>query len=516
MASPRVVVWVCSAHLLLALLLFDPKPFMGGDNFWYMILGEGLRNGDGYRDFWLPTAPLHTRYPPVYPILLAVTGWFSNSVIAFKALSLACTTTAVGFTYALARRRTGDAGLALAAALLVAVAPAIVEYSHWELSEAPFLVLVTIALYAFARDPGGHDLSVFAAGSAAALAAYLTRSAGLPLLVAIAVALALGKHWRRLGWFAGASALVMLGWWLYVRSAAAEGAAYATYGQTFFDRDPYRPELGRATIPDLVGRVVDNLKVYALSAWPQTIGGRDVGRGLGTAVGVLLGGAVLAGVLRRMRTPGVLELFTVVYVGLILLWPQAWSDQRFLVPLVPLAALYLAEVVDWALPASAGRSDADQGPSGGLRPAHGVMGVAVAFALFANVRIAGPSLGCARAVLSGEPYACYPSAFADFVEASQWIRDHTEPGAVVISRKPQILYWYGRRPGDLYPYTTDADSLVRFLDARNTRYVVVDNMYGTTGRYLVPAIQQHATRFRLAHQEGNPPTYVLQYEGAAR
>lgn len=259
------------------------------------------------------------------------------------------------------------------------------------------------------------------------------------------------------------------------------------------------------TILELAGRVVDNLKVYALSAWPQTIGGRDVGRGFGTAVGLLLGGAVLAGALRRMRRPGVLELFAVAYVGLILLWPQAWSDQRFLVPLVPLAALYLAEAADWVLPAQSGR----------LRPAHGVMGICVAFALLANLRIVGPSLRCTRAALGGEPYACYPSAFADFVEASKWIRDHTEPGAVVISRKPQILYWYGRRPGDLYPYTTDADSLVRFLDARNTRYVVVDNMYGTTGRYLVPAIQQHANRFRLAHQEGNPPTYVLQYVGAA-
>jgi len=498
------VVWVCGAHVVLGLLLFDPRPFLGGDNFWYMILGEGLRNGDGYRDFWLPTAPLHTRYPPVYPLLLAVIGWLSNSVIAFKALSLACTTTAVGFTYALARRRTGDAGLALAAALLVAVAPAIVEYSHWELSEAPFLVLVTISLYAFARDPGGRDLWVFAGGSAAALAAYLTRSAGLPLLLAIAVALALGKHWRRLGWFAGAAALVMLGWWLYVRSAAAEGAAYATYGQTFFDRDPYRPELGRVTILDLAGRVVDNLKVYALSAWPQTIGGRDVGRGLGTGFSLLLGGAVLAGALRRVRRPGVLELFAVAYVGVILLWPQAWSDQRFLVPLVPLAALYLTEAIDWAL----------HGQTGRLRPAHGVIGICVAFALLANLRIVGPSLRCTRAVLGGEPYACYPSAFADFVEASKWIRDHTEPGAVVISRKPQILYWYGRRPGDLYPYTADADSLVRFLDARNTRYVVVDNMYGTTGRYLVPAIQQHANRFRLAHEQGNPPTYVLQYVGA--
>jgi len=505
------VFWVCGTHVLLGLLFFDPKPFIGGDNFWYMILGESLRSGNGYRDLWLPTAPHHVHYPPVYPLLLAVTGWLFNSVVAFKMLSLACTTAAVGFTYALARRRTGDTRLSLAAALLVAVAPAIVEYSHWELSEAPFLLLVTISLYAFVRDPESHDLSVFAFGSAAALAAYLTRSAGSALLFAIVVGLALRKRWTRLGWFAGVSALIVLGWWLYVRSTAAEGVTYTTYGQEFFYRDPYRPELGHVTLSELVRRVVENLKVYLLSAWPQTIGGRDLDRGAAAAVGLLLGGGVLGGALRSVRKPGVPEFFFFGYIGLILLWPQAWSDQRFVLPLVPLAAVYLVEAIAWALPL-----DRERAPSGRLGLAHGVVGACVAFALFANVRIVRSSLGCTRAVLGGQPYACYPSAFADFVKASKWIADHAESAAVVISRKPQILYWYGRRRGDLYPFTNDADSLVRFLDARKARYVVVDNLYGTTWHYLVPAIQSHANRFRPVHQEGNPPTYVLEYLGGAR
>jgi hypothetical protein len=492
----KATLGVCGAHLVLALSLFDPQPFLGGDNFWYMILGESLRTGHGYRDLWLPTAPLHTHYPPLYPLLLAVIGWVSNSVVAFKMLSLACTTTAVGLTYAVARRRTGDLGLSVAAALIVAVAPAIVEYSHWELSEAPFLLLVTVALYAFVRDPGGDDRTVFAFGAAAALAAYLTRSAGVALLFAIAAGLALGKRWRRLGWFAGASALIVLGWSLYVRWAAAGGAT-TTYGQEFFLRDPYRPELGHVTVADLFGRVGANLKVYALSAWPQTIGGRDIGRGMATGFSLLLLGVVLGGVVRRVRRPGVPEFFTLAYIGLILLWPQAWSDQRFLLPLVPLAAVYLVETIAWA--------------SGRLGPAYGVVGVCVAFALLANLRIVGPSLQCARAALGGQAFPCAPAAFADFVEASRWIGDHTEAGAVTISRKPQILYWYGRRPGDVYPFTNDPDSIMRFLDARNTRYVVVDNLYGTTGRYLVPAIQRHLDRFRVAHQMGNPPTYVLEY-----
>src|SRR2546422_10173615 len=70
-------------------------------------------------------------------------------------------------------------------------------------------------------------------------------------------------------------------------------------------------------------------KVYLLSAWPQTIGGRDLDRGAAAAVGLLLGGGVLGGALRSVRKPGVPEFFFFGYIGLILLWPQAWSDQRF-------------------------------------------------------------------------------------------------------------------------------------------------------------------------------------------
>ena len=42
-------------------------------------------------------------------------------------------------------------------------------------------------------------------------------------------------------------------------------------------------------------------------------------------------------------------------------------------------------------------------------------------------------------------------------------------------------------------------------------YVVVDNWSATTYRYLVPAIQANTERFGLAHQLGNPPTYLLTY-----
>lgn len=501
--------WVCAAHLLLGLLLFDPKPFTGGDNFWYMLVAEAVREGHGYRDIWLPGTPLHTHYPPLYPLLLAGLGLLADSVVAFKLFSLACTTAVVGLTYGLARMRVRDPRLSAGAALLVGAAPAIVEYGHWVLSEATFLLFVMLALYAFVRAPEGRDRRWFTVGGAAAIAAYLTRSAGSPLLLAIVVAFAVRRRWGRLASFAAPAAFVALAWWLYVRWAVSVGAAGATttYGQEFFYRDPYRPELGTITIGDLWARIAHNLELYVLSAWPQAIGGRDLGAGLAGAVGLVVAGVVIAGALRRVRRLEVPELFFLLYGGLILVWPQAWSDQRLLLPLLPLAGIYIAEAAAWAFPPERARRR--------VRAADLAVFAVVGFALFGNLRIVGPQVACTRQVLGGSPYACYPSVFADFVEAARWIRQHTEPDAIVINRKPQILYWYGRRRGDVYPFTADRDSVVAAIEARGARYVVVDNLSATTWRYLVPAIQARGSQFRVLHTEGRRPTYVVEYQSAA-
>lgn len=503
------LLWICAAHVLLAALLFDPKPFTGGDNFWYMLLAESLRTGQGYRDLWLPGSPLHTHYPPVYPLLLAALGWVSDSVVGLKMLSLAGTTGTVALAFLLARMRLDDERLAAGAALLLAVTPAIVEYAHWVLSEAPFVFLVTAALYSAVRAPEGRDLRWFAIGSVAALAAYLTRSAGSPLLVALVLALAIRRRWGRAAWVGGLSAVALIAWSWYVRwASAAGGAATTTYGEEFFYRDPYRPELGTVTVGDLVARAVFNVKAYLLSAWPQAVGGRDLGAALAGAIGLVLGGVVLAGALRRARRLEAPELFFFLYVALILLWPQAWSDQRLLLPLLPLAALYVVEALAWGFsPDRRARR---------IRVVELAVGVVVAFALFANLRLLGPQLACTRRVLGGEAFACAPAPFVDFVRAAEWLRANTEPNAVVINRKPQILYWYGRRRGDVYPYTADRDSILQTLDARQARYVVVDNLSATTWRYLVPAIQTYASRFRVRYTVGSPPTYVLEYLGGGR
>ena len=64
--------WLLAAlHLLLAWLFFEPQMHNGGDNSAYLALARSLVDGTGYREIYDPAMPLHTQYPPVFPLLLA-------------------------------------------------------------------------------------------------------------------------------------------------------------------------------------------------------------------------------------------------------------------------------------------------------------------------------------------------------------------------------------------------------------------------------------------------------------
>ncbi|MEO0113721.1 MAG: hypothetical protein ABIK80_07195 [candidate division WOR-3 bacterium] len=56
--------------LLLAILAYDPKPALGGDNIHYLLLARSLISFKGYRDLWHPEEKPHTQYPFGFPLLI--------------------------------------------------------------------------------------------------------------------------------------------------------------------------------------------------------------------------------------------------------------------------------------------------------------------------------------------------------------------------------------------------------------------------------------------------------------
>jgi hypothetical protein len=490
---------ICAVHAVLGLLMYEPTLFPGGDNANYMILGESLRSGAGYRDLYLPGQPLHAKYPPFFPALLAILGWLGGVQI-LKLAMLACTTAAVWLTAQIGRGLVG-ARTALLPASLLALNPVLLEYSHYVLSEAPFLALVLLALWAVER-PGRV---AFGVAVAAATGAFLTRTAGLTLLIAIPLAAASTRRgWRAAT--AGASGLAaMLAWALYQKGAAPDQAGYL---QELLLRDPYDPAAGTIGFSGLFARAAGNAWTYVSTVLPETLTGLGAAGAptLATLIGLALAALVLLGwVGRAQKRVGAAEWFVLLYGGLICVWPEVWTDRRFLLPLAPLLLLFAV---------SGGRGLGERLVSRSGRWATGAVTAVIAavIAIPSLAFVAGrvpTRVECVSLYRVGDP--CDLPGLASLYDAARWARDNTEPDAVIANRKPSLFFWYARRRGDLYRFSTDTDAVIRGLEEMGADYVLVDQVSGTTPRYLVPAIQAHRARFEPVYQGGDPPSVLLRF-----
>ncbi|WP_419947535.1 hypothetical protein [Candidatus Palauibacter sp.] len=474
---------------MLGLLVFEPTLFPGGDNAGYLILGDALRSGEGYRDLHLPGTPLHARYPPLLPVILAGLGWIGGVLVAKMAILL-MTTLTVWATAHFGRRWIGG-GPALAAAGLLAVNPTLLEYGHYVLSEGPFVLLIVAALWLSQRADGRGALLAMGA----AVAAFATRTAGMTLLMALPLAWLLARQYRRAAWAMLVAVGTLAAWALYQRWAAADQPGYLA---VLLLVDPYSPEAGAVSLAGLIERAAQNCWALVSRVLPDILLGPGEGSSGGRIIlGVMMASAALlrwAGAARgRLGAP---EIFSILYAGLIALWPSVWTDQRFLLPLLPVVLL-LAFSALWQLP---------------LRP--GVrwlrLAVPVVVAIFGVTWAANEIPGrvtCIASYRAGRP--CDIPASSSLYASARWAHENTPPEAVIANRKPRLFYWYSRRRGDVYPFSADATTVMEGLDAMGASYVVVDQVSGTTGRYLIPAIRAFPSRFELVYEGGEPVTVIL-------
>lgn len=473
-------------------LAFNPAPHTGGDNAGYITLAYSLLKNGTYTELFDPAQAPHTKYPPVFPALLAgLMALGARTWTSLKAVAVLSTLGATALTYLWAERRVGPVWGA-GVAVLLALSSSVVYYSHWVLSDPTFLFFTVLALWALeradegtagagagARAPAGGEPTRggarwLALGVAAAGLAYFTRSAGLPLLVATLGWLALRRRWRALVVSAVAVGVPAFLWMLRAR-----GIGTADYSAEFWLLDPYDPSAGRVGVGGLVGRVVVNLQGYVGTHLPGGIVG-DRG-GWVTAMGVILVVVAMVGwVLRGRRRVGPAELFLPLYAGLILLWPAVWSGDRFALPLYPVLFVFAASALKDVLEPR-GRA---------LATAAGV-GAFLALALPA-IRSWTLSVqdaqACAAAVRVGGPFACYGPRIGSFVEAAEWSGANLPAGSSVLTRKPRIFYVLSGVPSRTFPFVEDARTHLDLAESLGTRYELVDQWDAQSNRFVVAAV----------------------------
>ena len=489
---------VALVHLAIALPALNPAPHNGGDNAGYLSLAYSLATGEGYVEAWDPALAPHTKYPPLYPALLAgAMGLGAEAWITFKLLSLLLVTLSVTVCFAWVRDRHGVL-LATGVSLVLAFSPAFLWSTNWILSDPLFLALTLACLWSFHRSEHVAAPSRWIlAGCVFAILSTFTRTAGLPLVLAVGAALGLARHWRALAGFVVAFVAPSVFWWLRSRSGGE-----AQYVSEFWMIDPYQPDLGRAGIGDLAARVLENLQGYVLVHIPAGLS--PWSGGALTALGLVLMAAALAGWVARIGVRWtVVELFTPLYFGLILLWPAVWSGDRFALPLYPLMLFYAAE----AILRGARRLDSR------LPLAVGV--IAVALLLVPSTQSWGQSVREARAcravVRQAGPFGCYSEGLQQFVSAARWIGENVPDGSAVFSRKPRIFYTLSGVRSRTYPLSSDPDRFFREAREVGVSYVVLDRVDGLGEAYVGAVVRDRPWAFcgLMSIGEGGERTQIL-------
>jgi 4-amino-4-deoxy-L-arabinose transferase-like glycosyltransferase len=308
-----------------------PSLTTANDDATYVLLSRSVRDG-GYNSVHLVGEPIHTKYPPVFPVLLAAESSVAGeSTNVFAAMNIAVATAALALIFAVARHRL-PASVAIGALAISATSPFLQGSAGTVMSEPMFMALIALTLWVLARPP--QTTASLALACACATLAALTRTVGATLVLAVLALLVLERRWRPALVYAGILAAIVLAatLWLLARGMPQLAADYITDALDAGGDPSPNPVMviGRRVARNLTGYAGGLLWLVSV----PTVHGTIVDNALWLAVVTVALGAGSWLLWRRWR---IVTVFLLIYGALILAWP--WPVGRFLVPPLPLLSM---------------------------------------------------------------------------------------------------------------------------------------------------------------------------------
>jgi hypothetical protein len=418
-SSPAIVLIL--AAILLApsywVALHTPATGIYHDDSLYLITAKALAEGRGYTIESTPQAMPQTKYPVLFPALLAIV-WklspqFPANLIYFKLIPLLATLIWLVLSFHLLKRQTGNALFAAGVIALTASSSTVVFLSSAVLSETTFAALTTGSLMLWLRHQRTGKQSDLVLAAALAAAAFHTRTIGITVIGAGLAALLLSKKYRAAFEFGLVCVTATLPWFIW----------------QFIHRGAYDPYLSQANYytkynillsfswGQKIQIALKNLLFLPFSL--QALFDQPWAAVLGVvAIPFAIRGVYLA------KLPLVVRAFIWFTIGIIVLW--AWPPLRFLIPVLP--------VLIWAV---------WMGVPGKFRPL---------FLVIILILFWVSSYACLKyskqALSTGLWYPLKHSqnAWRDFERQLDWIKQNTEQHSLIQSNvDPTIYLFTGRK-----------------------------------------------------------------------
>ena len=286
----RAAAIAATAGLLLAVCVYvlrlDRVVGLVVDDAWYVLLGQALARGDGYRLISSAATPIMPVVPPGFPAILSIVFRFSpefpQNMLLLKSVSIAAMMGVGLLSYRYfveCRPVPWQLGIGISVATILTPGFVFLATST-VMAESVFTLGQLLTIIVIERsvrtgdDARGRRATLIAAVLAAAT--MLVRSTGVALIVAVVLYLVTERRWRRAVVFAAATSACLLPWTFYARAHEPTSAqrlehggaiAYA-YSDSIRMRRAADPTSGQVTLRELPARVGENL---------VNVFGRDVG-----------------------------------------------------------------------------------------------------------------------------------------------------------------------------------------------------------------------------------------------
>ena len=320
----------------------------------YPDLARSVLEQGSYQIRFLP----ETTFPPGFTLILVAVGLLGgiSPATMFPVIAVSATLGLL-VTYELLRRVEGR-GVAAATCLLLASSPVLFAFNSAVVyPEMPYFLMTMLALLlALKIDRIGNGRALVGLVlllSAAIVLAVLIRSVGVALVAGLGTWIAMSLlivpqvGWRRLRRFAVPLVLglaAQLGWSVWAQHHQILEWELPGYPRSYISqvkvKDGNHPELGLARLSDFPARAKRNVLLRA-AGLSQFLIRRTISKFWSSPAifGVLL--LVGVGLVSSLRSGGQLyDWYFLWYEIIFMLWPWNYSD-RFLIPVVPLACLYL-------------------------------------------------------------------------------------------------------------------------------------------------------------------------------
>ena len=301
-----------------------------------------------------------------------------------------------------------------------------------------FSLFSLIALLLLHRAQKTSTLSTLAFAIIAIIAAYYIRSAGIILIATSIIFFALHKKWKETGLIAVGSLLLALPW--QIRNASLGGTPYI---KQLLSINPYRPEEGALTFATLIERILTNFELYGLQIIPYIFLPSFIDTNY--FVGLVFSGLLLYVLITGLIKRHLLIVYLTCYLGLYILWPDMWSDTRFLIPVIPILFYAILTSMDELLQllARALKKTASRART-------------VIFFLF----LLGSNIFETNEL--AKHIGQLPPQWNTYFAAAEWIKDNTESDVKIACRKPYLMNAIANRKATGYAWKTPDEVIAEF------------------------------------------------------